>query len=40
MNKKFDSVEFQREVRRKLSKEYLSDRKEFVRKLREKYGKK
>lgn len=38
MKKKFDAVEFQRKVREELSKEYCSDPKAFLRKLKEEYG--
>jgi len=38
MKKKFDAVKFQRKVREELSIKYSSDRKAFLRELREKYG--
>jgi hypothetical protein len=38
MKKKFDAVEFQRMVRRELSKKYCSNRHTFLRELKEKYG--
>ena len=38
MKKKFDAVQFQREMRKKLTKEYLKNRKKFVEELKEKYG--
>jgi hypothetical protein len=38
MKKKFDAVKFQRKVREELSEKYLSDREEFLRELKEKYG--
>ena len=38
MKKKFDAVGFQRKVRQKLSKSYSSNRGNFLKELREKYG--
>jgi len=38
MIKKFDSVEFQREVRKELSEKYFANREGFLRELKEKYG--
>ena len=38
MKKKFDAVNFQREVREELSKEYNVDRERFICGLKEKYG--
>lgn len=38
MLKKFDAVRFQREVRKKLSAMYTSDRASFLRELEKKYG--
>lgn len=38
MKKKFDAVKFQRKVREELGKKYNSNRKAFLRELREKYG--
>ncbi len=37
MKKKFDAVEFQREMRQKFSKEYFKNRKKFVAELKQKY---
>ncbi len=37
MKKKFDAVKFQREVREELSEKYNSNRKAFLRELKEKY---
>jgi len=38
MKKKFDAVNFQRNVRKELSEKYLSDREGFLRELKENYG--
>jgi len=38
MEKKFDSVGFQRKIREKLSKKYLENRDSFLKELRDKYG--
>ena len=38
MKKKFDAVAFQRKARQKLSREFLKDRKVFLRRLHEKYS--
>jgi hypothetical protein len=38
MKKKFDAVEFQREVRKELSKKYSTNRDAFLRELKKKYG--
>ncbi len=38
MKKKFDAVGFQREMRKKLSKEYLKNRKKFITDLKQKYA--
>lgn len=38
MKKKFDAVEFQREARERMSRQYNLNREEFLRELREKYG--
>ena len=38
MKKEFDAVEFQRKVRKELSKKYSSDRETLLRELKEKYG--
>jgi len=38
VKKKFDAVQFQRKMRKKLSKEYLKDRKKFISELKEKYS--
>jgi len=38
MEKRFDTVEFQRKVRKKFSEQYSSDREAFVRELKDKYG--
>jgi hypothetical protein len=38
MEKKFDSVGFQRKVREELSREYLKDRDSFLKGLKDKYG--
>lgn len=38
MEKKFDSVAFQRNIREKLSKKYLENRDSFLKELRDKYG--
>ncbi|MCB9756859.1 MAG: hypothetical protein H6753_00365 [Candidatus Omnitrophica bacterium] len=37
MKKKFDAVVLQRKARQKLSREFLKDRKTFLKKLRDKY---
>lgn len=37
MKKKFDAVEFQREARKKLGKEFLKSRKKFIADLKKKY---
>ncbi len=37
MKKKFDAVQFQREARAKLAKEYLKNRKKFIAGLKHKY---
>jgi len=38
VKKKFDAVKFQRNVREELSEKYSSNRKAFLRELKEKYG--
>ena len=38
MKKKFDSVNYQRKVRKELGEKYFSDREGFFRELKEKYG--
>ena len=38
MKKKFDSVQFQREIRKKLSEEYSANPEAFLKQLHEKYG--
>ena len=38
MEKKFDAVKFQREVREELSEKYSSNREAFLRELKERYG--
>ena len=38
MKKKFDAVQFQRNVREELSEKYSSNREVFLRELKEKYG--
>lgn len=38
MKKRFDAVKFQRKMREDLSEKYNSDREEFLRELKEKYG--
>ena len=38
MKKKFDAVKFQRKIREELSEKYTSNRKAFLRELKEKYG--
>ena len=37
MKKKFDAVQFQREMRKKLAKEYSKNRKKFIVELKQKY---
>jgi len=39
MKKTFDAVNFQRKARAELSKQYLEDRKAFLKELAERYGK-
>ena len=38
MKKKFDSVGFQRKIRRELSEKYYTNSKEFIQELKDKYG--